>query len=238
MEINNITNNLIGDLSLQNNFTKPESTINTHTINKDSSNLSNSYLVNADITAKRSELSNNLSPLIQSVATNQIELSKLGTQDNILSNIIKTSTEVRENPETLTPQVEHSLNELMAKYKNTVTNDTVAQNENSNSTAYFDGLAGAKPLKIQDMIETAQKIQVSVKEDIKIVETNIDTIKTDALNSIQNEISNNATLKPNKQIDFGKHTSDFSATNINSLIGSVIQTQANAIPAQSQRLLS
>ena len=238
MEINNITNNLIGDLSLQNSFSKPDNSINTNNINLDSSNLSNSYLVNTDITAKRSELSNNLSPLIQSVATNQIELSKLSTQDNILSNIIKTSTEVRENPETLTPQVEHSLNELMAKYKNTVTNDTVAENENSNSTAYFDGLAGAKPLKIQDMIETAQKIQVSVKEDIKIVETNIDTIKTDALNSIQNEISNNATLKPNKQIDFGKHTSDFSATNINSLIGSVIQTQANAIPAQSQRLLS
>ena len=238
MEINNITNNLIGDLSLQNSFSKPDNSINTNNINLDSSNLSNSYLVNTDITAKRSELSNNLSPLIQSVATNQIELSKLSTQDNILSNIIKTSTEVRENPETLTPQVEHSLNELMAKYKNTVTNDTVAQNENSNSTAYFDGLAGAKPLKIQDMIETAQKIQVSVKEDIKIVETNIDTIKTDALNSIQNEISNNATLKPNKQIDFGKHTSDFSATNINSLVGSVIQTQANAIPAQSQRLLS
>jgi len=238
MEINNITNNLIGDLSLQNSFSKPDNSINTNNINLDSSNLSNSYLVNTDITAKRSELSNNLSPLIQSVATNQIELSKLSTQDNILSNIIKTSTEVRENPETLTPQVEHSLNELMAKYKNTVTNDTVAENENSNSTAYFDGLAGAKPLKIQDMIETAQKIQVSVKEDIKIVETNIDTIKTDALNSIQNEISNNATLKPNKQIDFGKHTSDFSATNINSLVGSVIQTQANAIPAQSQRLLS
>ena len=238
MEINNITNNSISDLSLQNSFTKPENSINTNSIDHDSSNLSNSYFINTDITAKRSELSNNLSPLISEIATNQIELSKLSTQDNILNNIITTSAEVRENPETLIPQVEQSLNELMSKYKNTISNDIASENENSKSTAYFDGLAGATPLKIQDIIDTAQKIQTTVKEDIKIIENNIDTIKTDALNNIQNEISNNTNLKPNKQIDFGKHTSDFSASNINSLLGSVIQTQANAIPIQSQRLLS
>jgi hypothetical protein len=239
MEINNVSNNnLVNDLSLQTNLNTSSNNIQANSVEKTATSLSNSYLVNSDITPKRSELSNNLTPLISSMASEQSKLSNLNNQNNILDNIITISKDVVKDPQTLTPEVEQSLNELMSKYQNSSTIQEIAnENLNSNSTAYFDGMVGAKPLKLQDMIDTSTKLKESTNNEIKVVEQKIDTIKTQVFDNIENEKINNANLKPNKNIDFGKNTSDFSASNINNLMGSVIQTQANAIPAQSQKLL-
>ena len=239
MEINNVSNNnLVNDLSLQTNLNTSSNNIQANSVEKTATSLSNSYLVNSDITPKRSELSNNLTPLISSMASEQSKLSNLNNQNNILDNIISTSNDVVKDPQALTPEVEQSLNELMAKYQNiTTVHDITNENMNTDSTAYFDGMIGAKPLKLQDMIDTSTQLKESTNNEIKVVEQKIDTIKTQVFDNIENEKVNNANLKPNKNIDFGKSTSDFSASNINNLMGSVIQTQANAIPAQSQKLL-
>jgi len=238
MEINNISNNPISDLNIQTGLDQSNNNITVNKTQKVSDTLSNSYSVNPDISAKRSDLSNNLSQHITELSNSQIQLSSLNTQNNILDTIIQTSTQVLNNPETMTTEVEQSLNELMSKYKTVINTDIHSENENSDSTAYFDGLAGAKPLRLQDMIATSEQLKQTTKHDIKVVEEKIETVKTTALNTIGEEISKNANLQPNKQIDFGKTTSDFSASNINALVGSVALTQANAVPVQSQRLLS
>ena len=238
MEVNNNINNLVNDLAIQNDVSKSSNNnISTNAVQEISDTLSNSYSINSNISPKRSELSNNLSPLISDISNQQIELSKLNNQNNILNDIVKTSTQVVENPETLTPEVEESLNELMAKYESSKSSSIQSENENTNSTAYFDGMAGAKPLKLQDMINKAQELQVSNKEETKVITENINNIKKEAIDTIKNE-SSTTTNKVTQNIDFGQNTSDFSASNINSIMGSVVQTQANAIPAQSQRLLS
>ena len=238
MEVNNNINNLVNDLAIQNDVSKSSNNnISTNAVQEISDTLSNSYSINSNISPKRSELSNNLSPLISDISNQQIELSKLNNQNNILNDIVKTSTQVVENPETLTPEVEESLNELMAKYESSKSSSIQSENENTNSTAYFDGMAGAKPLKLQDMINKAQELQVSNKEETKVITDNINNIKKEAIDTIKNE-SSTTTNKVTQNIDFGQNTSDFSASNINSIMGSVVQTQANAIPAQSQRLLS
>jgi len=237
MEVNNNINNLVNDLAIQNDVSKSSNNnISTNAVQEISDTLSNSYSINSNISPKRSELSNNLSPLISDISNQQIELSKLNNQNNILNDIVKTSTQVVENPETLTPEVEESLNELMAKYESSKSSSIQSENENTNSTAYFDGMAGAKPLKLQDMINKAQELQVSNKEETKVITENINNIKKEAIDTIKNE-SSTTTNKVTQNIDFGQNTSDFSASNINSIMGSVVQTQANAIPAQSQRLL-
>lgn len=238
MEINNISNNPINDLNIQTGLEQSNNNISINETKKISDSFSNSYFVNPDISPKRSDLSNTLSQNITELSNNQIQLSSLNTQNNILNDIVNISTEAINNPETMTGQVEQSLNELMSKYKTIINNDVNSENENTDSTAYFDGMLGAKPLRLQDMINTSEQLKQTTKNDIKVVEDKIENIKTTALNTIGEEISKNANLQPNKQIDFGKTTSDFTASNINSLVGSVAVTQANAIPVQSQRLLS
>ncbi len=239
MEINNVSNNnLINDLGLQTDLNTYANNIKANTVEKTATSLSNSYLVNSDISPKRSELSNNLTPLISSMSNEQSQLSNLNNQNNILDNIINISKDAVKDPQTLTPEVEQSLNELMSKYQNITTiHDIANENINSDSTAYFDGKIGSNPLKLQDMIDTSTQLKESTNNKIKVVEQKIDTIKTQVFDNIENEKINNANLKPNKNIDFGKSTSDFSASNIKNLMGSVIQTQANSIPAQSQKLL-
>jgi len=238
MEITNISSNQINDLNIQNNSPQSDSKITLNNTQKVSDSFSNSYFVSPEISPKRSDLSNNLSQYISEIASSQIQLSSLNNSNDILDNIIQTSIISIENPKTLTPEVEQSLNELMNKYQNESSQNISSQNNTTTSTSYFDGMVGAKPMKLQDMVETSNQLKQNTKNDIKIVEDKIETIKTTALNTIGEEISKNENLHPNKQIDFGKMTSDFSASNINSLVGSVAITQANAIPIQSQRLLS
>ena len=233
MEINNISNNPINELNVQNNSTQSENISSVNKTLKISDSFSNSYSINSDITPKRSELSDKLSQHISDISSNQVQLTNLNTQNNVLATIIQSSTIALKNPETLTLEVEQSLNELMSKYTN-INHD----NESSDSTSYFDGKIGAKPLKLQDIITTSEELKLNTQNNIKVVEHKIESLKTTALNTIGEEISKNANLQPNKQIDFGKTTSDFSASNINALVGSVAITQANAIPTNSQRLLS
>ena len=238
MEINNISSNPISELNVQTGLDQSNNNITVNKTQKISDSLSNSYSVNPNISTRRSELSDNLSQHISAISSNQVELSNFNNQNNILDTISQTSIIALENPQTVTPELEQSLNELMGKYNTIVSHNQTNDNENSDSTAYFDGMLGAKPLRLQDMINTSEELKESTKNDIKVVENKIETIKTTALNTIGEEISKNANLQPNKQIDFGKTTSDFSASNINALIGSVAVTQANAIPINSQRLLA
>ena len=237
MEINNITNNPISDLNVQNNLTSSDNKLSVNNASKISDSFSNSYFVNPDISPKRSDLSNAISQDISDISSNQLELSKLNNQNNILHNIVQASTLALEKPETLTVEVEQSLNELMNKYETIISTDIATENENSNSNAYFDGMAGAKPLKLQDMINTSTELMHNNKSEIKVVEDKVQATKTKVLETIGDEISKTSNLQPNKNIDFGKSTSDFSASSINALVGSIAITQANAIPIQSQRLL-
>jgi len=238
MELTNISNNPISDLTVQNGLTPSQNDLSINDTQKISDSFSNSYFVNPDLSSKRSNLSNNLSQHITAIASSQVELSKLTNQNNILDNIIQTSNEVLTTNTKIEPKIEHSLNDLMNKYQTVISTDVISENENTDSTSYFDGMIGAKPLKLQDMVKVSTELKQSTQNEIKVVEQKIQTVKEIAINTIGEEVSKNASLQPNKQIDFGKTTSDFSASNINSLVGSVALTQANAIPVSSQRLLS
>jgi small-conductance mechanosensitive channel len=244
MEINNINSNLISELNNinentnTNNLKSSENEIVSNEANK----LSSSYLISQDITSKRSNLHSNLNQYISTISQNQIELSNLNQQDQILNTIETTISTVQNsnNISQASNNVHGNLIELMAKYDklNPSLQLVSTGNEDTTSHAYFDGVFGSTPLKIEQLSTDVQQKQASIKEHIQIVSNNIENTQDKALGAIKEEVQKTQEAQPFKNVDFGKHTSDFSSANINSVIGSIALSQANAIPSNSPKLLS
>jgi prophage DNA circulation protein len=229
MEINNINNNPISDIGLlsANNLQSNE------IVNNDLNSLSNSYAVSQNINPQRSNLYSNLNQHISTISQSQIELSNLNKQNDILSNISSILQNVNQasNIPEASIQVHDELNNLMSKYD-------ITKQSDSGSHSYFDGAFGATPLKIDHLAKDVQQKQSSIKEHIQEVSHSIEMIQDKALNIIQEEVVKTQTAQPFKNVDFGKNINDFSSANINSIIGSVALSQANAVPAHSPRLLA
>jgi len=240
MEINNISNNSIHDLANVKDSVNLTD-VSPKELSNNLNNISNAYLLDQNIPSTRSELSNNLSQHLTTISKSQVEISNLNKQSNILNDISQLTLEITSSssPEVTADAIQPALAQLMTNYndltpKMQLTQDT---NADTDSTAYFDGVLGAKPISVSDITAAVEEQMQIVKQNTQIAHKQIQEVKTHALNTIGEEIAKNDEQKPFKNIDFGKATSDFSAASINNVIGSVALTQANAIPAQAQKLL-
>jgi flagellin len=106
------------------------------------------------------------------------------------------------------------------------------------STTYFDGMSGAIPIGI-DMLNNETSVRKSeLKSTLeKVAELN-STFENKAKHIISNEITKTQEVSPFKSIDFGKESVDFTGANISTIVGSIASSQANAMQAQSIKLLS
>ena len=237
MEINNINSlNNVSNLNDNNSLNK----LSNDLIVSNSDEQNNSYSINQDITPKRSNLSMVLNQFIPLITQNQTDLSNLNKQNNILdsmSNVVNNiegkSTNSKINHESHIKELAQNYNKVEAQIK--LVNDL---NEEGDSHSYFDGAFGSSPLNVNDMLNQVNQKQEITKNRIEIINNNIDEIKSNVNNQIENEVTKTNQSMPFKNIDFGKHTSDFSSANINNIIGSVVLSQANAIPSNSPRLLA
>ena len=110
--------------------------------------------------------------------------------------------------------------------------------EETSSQNYFDGMLGAKPLNPQEIIAAVKEQQQVVREEKKFFSNEIEKIEKKAKEVINSEIEKSKQEAPFKNIDFGKNTANFTSANINTIVGSVVYSQANATPANSPKLLA
>lgn len=231
MEINNINSlSTINDSNILNRLNS-----NQNVLNDFNNSSSNTYLIDNNITPKRSDLYTNLSPIITSISQNQIELSNANIQNNILNSISNEITKLNNTNQLSNTQ--NSIKELMTNYNNYEINVKQINNINE-SHSYFDGALGANHLNVNQIVDEVQGKQDLIKQRITLINDNILDLQTKATNTIDKEVAKVAQAMPFKNIDFGKHTSDFTSANINSIVGSVALSQANAIPSNSPRLLA
>jgi hypothetical protein len=205
--------------------------------------LSNSsFTLDMDISLRRSDFANQLKDSLNNLAINQQKIQYINKQEKILDTIqndvmqLQSSTNFEVSQETIQPKIEASINEYNTNidYR---TEFTQFQ-ETTQSQSYFDGLLGAKPLSPSDIRKAVEEQMQYLKQINSEASQNIEKTERKALKTIGDEIEKVIARAPYEPVDFGKNTTDFTSTNINSIVGSVVSAQANAIPAHSQKLLS
>lgn len=242
MEINN--NYLNGDIN-STEISTLSSAVNLKALEnvKTNDNSSSSFTLDIANSYKRSDFSNTLKDSLNQLSVNQQNLQEINTQRDILSSIQTDATslidaEDFEQVETVVqPQIESSIDQYNSIVAN-LEEDFSKYQENTDSKAYFDGILGAKPLRPSEILNAVADKQRLLDNMSNLIDQNTQKIESKALKTISDEIDKAAKSAPYEPIDFGKNISDFTSTNINSIVGSVVSAQANAVPANSPKLLA
>ena len=240
MDIQSVNNSTIN--SFQNaelsSVAKLNVTQDIEEINKNAIDIS---IQNTPNTNQSSDLANNVGVQIKNISniasvTASIN-SQMQTIDTIQSKVQTissgTSTQMQVQPQVAT---------LISNYNtgNTTVNEKIAKMEdlNGDSHAYFDGQAGAIPLNI-DMLDNATATRRSqLAATLEQVNELNESYKQQAQKVITEEVIKVQEQTPLKAINFGKESSDFTASNVNNLSGSVVSSQSNASQMQTIKLLS
>jgi hypothetical protein len=207
-----------------------------------SSESSNSFLLDLNAVERRSDLSLSLKSMMDNISSNQISLRNLDLQSNILTTLKEAavSTVTLENPTSL-EDLQPSVEELLSKYNylsSDINKNFQKYQEDTQSRNYFDGMLGAKPLNPAEIIDAVEKQMKIVESEKKFFNDNFEKTANKALEVINVEIDKSNKEAPFKNIDFGKNIANFTSANINNVLGSVVSSQANAIPANSPKLLA
>ena len=242
MEINEYINNpLLNAGELPSTLS---SSINVKALEKVdlSSESSNSFLLDLNAVERRSDLSLSLKSMMENISSNQISLRNLDLQSNILTTLKEAavSTVTLENPTSL-EDLQPSVEELLSKYNylsSDINKNFQKYQEDTQSRNYFDGMLGAKPLNPAEIIKAVDKQIEIVKTEKEFFSDNFEKTANKALEVINVEIDKSNKEAPFKNIDFGKNIANFTSANINNVLGSVVSSQANAIPANSPKLLA
>ncbi|HFU76828.1 MAG TPA: hypothetical protein ENK66_11350 [Arcobacter sp.] len=242
MEITEINNSYINnstDVSTLSSSVNLKALENAKSVQLDSS----SFTLDIDTSFRRSDFATTLKESLNQLAVNQSNIQQVNQQREILSSIHNAAQsllssenfEITQNE--VQPQIESSIQTYNSISANLSKNFAEYQ-EDTTSRGYFDGILGAKPLSPGDIIKAIEEQQKFLDMSSNKAQENVQEITTRAKQTIGAEIEKAAARAPYEPVDFGKNTSDFTSTNINSIVGSVISAQANAIPAHSQKLLS
>lgn len=203
----------------------------------DDAQESSSYSVEVDSEAKRSNLSTQLEDTISQIAHNQVTLSQLNEQSELLNTIEDLATQIVESqtPVVTADEVQPQIEEAISQYNElakSLSERFKESQEDTNSKDYFDGILGAKPLSPADILKAVEQQREIVQEREQVVQTQTQELEQQALETIGNERQESAQNSPFEPSDFA------SSNDLSSVSGSVIASQANAQPRNSPRLLS
>lgn len=243
MEINEYINSpLVGSTELTSSTLS--SAVNIEALEKVDilKETNNSFIIDFNANDRRSDLSLSLRDLMVNISDSQMSLKNLNSQSNILATLKNAAVDVisSENSTSL-EDLQPSVEELLSKYNylsSDINKNFQKYQEDTQSHNYFDGMLGAKPLNPAEIIDAVEKQIKIVESEKKFFNDNFEKTVSKALEVINVEIDKSNKEAPFKNIDFGKNTADFTSANINNVLGSVVSSQANAIPANSPKLLA
>ncbi|HIP11247.1 MAG TPA: hypothetical protein EYG97_04665 [Arcobacter sp.] len=240
MELNNINNVSPNDVSTL------SSAVNVNTLNatqKIDENRTKSFDVDANLNISRSDLSNSLKEFTQLISNAQSNQNVLETQVSTLNDIRELTNQLinSQSPQETESIVQPSIQQFIDKYNATAVN--IQENmetfqKETDSSTYFDGKLGATPLSISEILASVEKQMSMVNQQKEFTSNEIARAKERALETIGKEVEQSAANAPFEPVDFGKDIGNFSSANINTVVGSVATSQANAIPAHSPKLLA
>ncbi len=189
---------------------------------------------------KRSDLATNIGGLMNNIATTtsisantDIQMETMDKMQSLVSNIqTGTLTQEQAQPDVAKNIIE--FNEKAEKINIEIKGNDDIENK---SHTFFDGMFGSIPLDLEGL----EQAVVSKKEELviskKVTNEQTELFKQQAQKVIETEVVKAEEASPFKEINFGKESADFSANNITNIVGSIVSSQANAIPPHAQKLL-
>lgn len=264
MDINSI-NSSVSSLNTSSSLglEKASSVNKANKINEESSNL---YI--NDYNKKRDELSSNVQSLNDGIAVSKIAQNSIEKQQNYLTNIQTKLENINsyENKNDIKQSINEDLRsfnqvayETKFKKENVLANDYYDDKNTidvSTKNANFSIEKPNTPTYANEIFELANSSDLNDPQAVKELISKVQTSSNQLQNTYENftefgnrlEYSARETIKEqvnlynenktNLDKNFGRDSSDFSKTNVNSNLGYLVASQANIVQAQSVRLLS
>jgi hypothetical protein len=196
----------------------------------------------------KSSFTNSLTSNITQISKSMSVQSTVSKQIDITNEIEKSIQKVMSNPNSekslddIQPKIKSlmdSFNNYSSKLSTSISAISNNSTEEERSRMYFDGILGAKPLSSEEIFAEVnsqrERLQSVHKEANEEVLNNIEKSK-EIINNQKRELE---TQQPEiKQIDFSLESSNFEPKKLQSVEGSVIDTQANAKVEQNIKLLA
>ena len=264
MDINSINSNVSSlNTSSSLGLEKASSANKANKINEESSNL---YI--NDYNKKRDELSSNVQSLNDGIAVSKIAQNSIEKQQNYLTNIQTKLENINsyENKNDIKQSINEDLRsfnqvayETKFKKENVLANDYYDDKNTidvSTKSANFSIEKPNTPTYANEIFELANSSDLNDPQAVKELISKVQTSSNQLQNTYENftefgnrlEYSARETIKEqvnlynenktNLDKNFGRDSSDFSKTNVNSNLGYLVASQANIVQAQSVRLLS
>lgn len=234
-QISNVNNSVI-------NYTNLEKTTAIKNIDSLSNDLKSNDINVDSIKDNQSDFSNKLTNSISQMANLQNLELNINNQINIV-NKISLNIENSPTPEAL-DNIQPEVKSLMDNFNSNMRsipadlNKMIEDQSSEESTTFFDGILGSKPLSPADIMNaTERKLEQLQTMKANTKETYEDVVK-EIKSDFTQEKQSSQEKSPFKEINFGKESSDFTSSTINNTIGSIATTQANPSQAHSIRLLS
>jgi Tfp pilus assembly protein PilN len=239
MELHNINSPVLNSLNDNNstNLQKLRTIKEVDTLSTNAVNIS----VNGNSIDRRSNISSDINAYL-------INLSKTNTIQSSLINQVETIDRIQEKVTQLSQstvsqeEVQPNIAQYISQFNSSVTsiNEQMSKLEDlkGDSTTYFDGTAGAIPIGINLISNEVSNKNSELKTTLEKVSELNGMYQKEAQGIISKEIQEHEKSSPFKQTDFKKESVDFSSKNMSNVLGSVVSSQANAVQAQSIKLLS
>ena len=228
--INSLNNNDLGGIK------KSEVVQNVSGLN----NKVNAVDISDNDTEKRSDLAISIGGFMNNMASTSSISSDTNLQIKAMDKMQQLVSDVRSGDQTqeqAQPNIAKSITEFNAKAEKINIEIKANDDIESDSHTFFDGRFGSIPLNLDGL----EQAVVSKKDELVANKKSIDaqtvTFKQQAQKVIETEIVKAEESSPFKEINFGKESANFNATRVTNVLGSIVSSQANAIPPHAQKLL-
>ena len=222
------------------NIINPERSVNNDVkveLEKSSTKLNLNIQIDTD---SQSAFSDKLTSTINRVSDLQNMQSTINNQINIVNEInlsIQNSSST-EQLDTVQPTIKSLMDNFNSNSNQIDFNQLVLDQDSLDSTAFFDGILGSKPLSPSDIMEATQNKMMLLNSMKSTTNTSFYEAINEVKSTIVQEKQTSQENSPFKEINFGKESADFTSNNVNNTVGSIATSQANPSTSHTIRLLT
>ena len=191
-------------------------------------------------TEKRSDLANSIGGFMNNMASTSSISADTNIQIKTMDKMQQLVSDVRSGDQTqeqAQPNIANSITEFNAKAEKINIKIKANDDIKSDSHTYFDGRFGSIPLNLDGLEEAVVTKKDELVTNKKSIDAQTVAFKQQAQKVIETEVVKAEEASPFKEINFGKESANFNATRVTNVLGSIVSSQANAIPPHAQKLL-
>jgi len=185
----------------------------------------------------KSFLSSNVSPNLLRIAELQKQQSQVSSQMELTSRIVKVTQNAIQSDELKIDDQQPKIKNIMDNF-NKLSENSKRPEISDKPGIYFDGKVGARPLSTKEIFDDIQVKQDRLSEIQQFISNEITTIAAETKNSFENEKTKIEIKVEFKKINFENESLQFKSSFTNDFNGSIISSQANALPSNSEKLLA